>query len=402
MEHHEIGQRLCEFLNNKKLTKTDENHIESLIDQLFESQKGIETLIQIVTPSYKQILRKVLCDTVVERIEKRIRDTSEETEKETVDKFVVMLSGIIKGQPTNQSAKWRAIRQLGLVNKRSAAELLKEALDLFKKSEIVEKYEAYAKPHMGPDSGLELLEFLQNRGLTTDRIQALIGSVRRWTEDKKALIEGVQKGGAKPVSKPRREQLETYARSEEQVDRVRNIESDHTPSYPHKPTALEFLDFLESGIKGLQKIVAERDILKGQLDNLQKEFDEQKGQMREHIREALALRNELKEMAERRDDLNAQHQEAQAKIQDLERDLRGIKNRAEQDVNMAHKERQTEVKTFKYELWQVIQDCFTEVLDPNIDFNSLPREERRWTNRLRQIFEELDYLDVVPNGVERN
>ena len=219
---------------------------------------------------------------------------------------------------------------------------------------------------------------------------------------RKALIESAEDRGPKPASKPGRKQLETSARPEEQVDLSQNIEPVRKPSHPHKPTAMEFLDFLESGIKGLQKIVAERDVLKGQLDNLQKEFDEQKVQMREHIREALVLRNELKEMTERRDDLNAQHQEAQAKIQDLERDLRGIKNRAEQDVNMAHKERQTEVKTFKYELWQVIQDYFTEVLDPNIDFNSLPREERRWTNRLRQIFEELDYLDVVPHGVKRN
>ena len=69
---------------------------------------------------------------------------------------------------------------------------------------------------------------------------------------------------------------------------------------------------------------------------------------------------------------------------------------------MAHKERQTEVKMFKYELWQVIKDCFIEVLDPDFDFNSLPREERRWTKRLTQIFEELDDLDVVPRVAERN
>ena len=402
MEHHEIGQRIRGFLENKKLTKTDENHIRSLIEQLFESHEGIETLIPIVTPGYKQVLKKILCDTVVDRIEKRIRDTSEETEKETVDKFVVMLRGIIKGQPINQSAKWRAIRQLGLVDKRSAAELLKEALDLFKKSEIIEKYETYSKPYMGPDGGLELLEFLQNRGLTTDWIQALIGSARRWKKDKKALMESAQDRGSKPTSKPGREQLETSARPEDQVDLSRNIEPARKPSHPRKPTASEFLDFLESGITGLREIVAERNVLKRQLDNLQKGFDEQKDQISEHIREALALRNELKEMTERRDDLNAQHQDARAKIQDLERDLRSIKNRAEQDVNMAHKERQTEVKMFKYELWQVIKDCFIEVLDPDFDFNSLPREERRWTKRLTQIFEELDDLDVVPRVAERN
>ena len=405
MEHQEIGQSLCEFLEKEKPSKTDENHIEYLIDRLFESQEGIETLIQIVTPDDKQgskRLKKVLCDPVVNRIEKRIRDTSEETDKETVDKFVVMLSGIIKGQNTNQPAKWRAIRQLGLVNKRFAAELLKEALDLFKKDEIVEKYEVYAKPHMGPDNGLELLEFLQNHGLTTDWMQALVDSARRWMEDKKALIKSAQDRESKPASRLEREQLETSVRPEEQFDLSRDIEPTRKSSHPHKPTTLEFLDFLESGITGLREIVAERDVLKVQLDNLQKEFDDQKGQIREQIREVLALRNELEKMTERRDDLNAQYQEAQAKIQDLERDLRGIKNRAEQDVNMAHKERQTEVKTFKYELWQLLQDCFTEVLDPNIDFNSLPREERRWTNRLRQIFEELDYLDVVPHGAERN
>ena len=141
MEHHEIGQSLRGFLEKKKPSKTDENHIRSLIEQLFDSQESIETLIQIFTPDDKQgskRLKKVLCDSVVNRIEKRIRDTSEETEKETVDKFVVMLSGIIKGQNTNQPAKWRAIRQLGLVNKRSAIELLKETLNLFKKGEIVE------------------------------------------------------------------------------------------------------------------------------------------------------------------------------------------------------------------------------------------------------------------------
>ncbi len=405
MEYHEIGESLCGFLEKEKPSKTDENHIEYLIDRLFESQEGIETLIQIVTPDDKQgskRLKQVLCDPVVNRIEKRIRDTSEETDKETVDKFVVMLSGIIKGQNTNQPAKWRAIRQLGLVNKRSAVELLKETLDLFTKSEIVEKYEAYAKPYMGPDSGLELLEFLRNRGLITDRTQALVDSVKCWTEDKKALIESAEDRGPKPASKPGRKQLETSARPEEQFDLSLDIEPTHKSSHPHKPTTLEFLDFLESGITGLREIVAERDVLKVQLDNLQKEFDDQKGQIREQVREVLALRNELKEITERRDDLNAQYQEAQVKIQDLERDLRGIKNRAEQDVNMAHKERQTEVKTFKYELWQLIQDCFTEMLDPNFDFNSLPREERRWTNRLRQIFEELDYLDVVPRGVERN
>ena len=124
------------FSKRQKLSKTDENHIEYLIDRLFESQEGIETLIQIVTPDDKQgpkRLKKVLCDTVVDRIEKRIRDTSEETEKETVDKFVVMLSGIIKGQTTNQPAKWRAIRQLGLVNKRFAAELLKESIGFVQK-----------------------------------------------------------------------------------------------------------------------------------------------------------------------------------------------------------------------------------------------------------------------------
>ncbi len=405
MEHHEIGQRLRGFLEKKKPSKTDENHMEYLIDRLFESQESIETLIQIVTPDDKQgpkKLKKVLCDTVVDRIEKRIRDTSEETEKATADKFVIMLSGIIKGQPINQPAKWRAIRQLGLINKRSAVELLKETLNLFKKSEIVEKYEAYAKPYMGPDSGLELLEFLQNRGLNTDWMQALVDSVRRWTEDKKALMESAQDRGSKPTSKPGREQLETSARPEDQVDLSRNIEPARKPSHPRKPTASEFLDFLESGITGLREIVAERNVLKRQLDNLQKGFDEQKDQISEHIREALALRNELKEMTECRDDLNAQHQDARAKIQDLERDLRSIKNRAEQDVNMAHKERQTEVKMFKYELWQVIKDCFIEVLDPDFDFNSLPREERRWTKRLTQIFEELDDLDVVPRVAERN
>ena len=42
MEHHKIGQRLREFLKNKKLTKTDENHIKSLIDQLLNPRRVLK------------------------------------------------------------------------------------------------------------------------------------------------------------------------------------------------------------------------------------------------------------------------------------------------------------------------------------------------------------------------
>ena len=89
--------------------------------------------------------------------------------------------------------------------------------------------------------------FYRISGLTTDWMQALIDSVRRWTEDKKALIESAQDRESKPASKPGREQLETSARPEEQFDLSRDIEPTRKSSHPHKPTTLEFLDFLGIG-----------------------------------------------------------------------------------------------------------------------------------------------------------